>query len=79
MLEIKGLKKSYENNIVLDGIDLEVNRGDIIGVVGPSGTGKSTLLRSINLLEKPEAGSLTIGDINIELPLKGKNKKDYPY
>lgn len=76
MLEIKGLKKSYENNIVLDGIDLKVNRGDIIGVVGPSGTGKSTLLRSINLLEKPEAGSLTIGDINIELPLKGKNKKD---
>lgn len=75
MLEIKNLHKKFKNKVVLDGINLTVNKGDIIGIVGPSGTGKSTLLRSINLLEKPEEGSITIGDIHIELPLKGKNKK----
>lgn len=75
MLEIKNLHKKYNNKVVLDGIDLKVNRGDIIGIVGPSGTGKSTLLRSINLLEKPEEGSITVGDIHIDLPLQRKNKK----
>ena len=75
MLKIEGLSKRYEDNIVLDGIDLEVNKGDVIGIIGPSGTGKSTLLRSINLLEKPEAGKITIGDVSLTLPLKGADKK----
>lgn len=75
ILEIKGLKKKFNNNVVLDGIDLTVNKGDIIGIVGPSGTGKSTLLRSINLLEKPEAGEIILGDISLSLPLKGSSRK----
>ena len=75
ILEIKDLHKKFKNNIVLDGIDLTVNKGDIIGIVGPSGTGKSTLLRSINLLENPEAGSITIGEITVNLPLHRKEKK----
>ncbi|MDO4460258.1 MAG: amino acid ABC transporter ATP-binding protein [Clostridia bacterium] len=75
MLEITDLHKKFHNNVVLNGIDLSVNKGDIIGIVGPSGTGKSTLLRSINLLEKPEAGRLSLGDISIDLPLKGSSKK----
>ena len=75
MIEIKGLKKRFQDNIVLDGIDLSINKGDIIGIIGPSGTGKSTLLRSINLLERPEEGSISIGDTTINLPLKGKDKK----
>ena len=75
MIEIRGLKKKFQDNIVLDGIDLSINKGDIIGIIGPSGTGKSTLLRSINLLEKPEEGTITIGDISVSLPLKGKDKK----
>ena len=56
ILEIKNLHKKFKDNIVLNGVDLVVNKGDIIGIVGPSGTGKSTLLRSINLLERPEEG-----------------------
>lgn len=75
MLKIEGLSKKYEDNVVLDGIDLEVKKGDVIGIIGPSGTGKSTLLRSINLLEKPEQGRITIGDVSIELPLKGSDRK----
>lgn len=75
ILEIKGLSKRFKNNIVLDGVDLKVEKGDIIGIVGPSGTGKSTLLRCINLLEKPEAGNIRIGEIELDLPLKRKDKK----
>lgn len=75
VLTITNLHKKFNSNVVLDGINLTVNQGDIIGIVGPSGTGKSTLLRSINLLEKPEDGTITIGDISITLPLKGTNKK----
>ncbi|WP_191014362.1 amino acid ABC transporter ATP-binding protein [Treponema zioleckii] len=75
MIEIKGLKKKFQDNIVLDGINLSINKGDIIGIIGPSGTGKSTLLRSINLLEKPEEGSISIGQTSVSLPLKGSDKK----
>lgn len=75
ILDIKGLSKRYNNNVVLDGVDLTVEKGDIIGIVGPSGTGKSTLLRSINLLEKPEEGRITFGDLILDLPLKGEGRK----
>ena len=75
MLEIRNLHKRFKNNIVLDGIDLTINKGDIIGIVGPSGTGKSTLLRSINLLEKPEEGTILIDDLELNLPLKRGDKK----
>lgn len=75
MLKLEGLSKKYEDNVVLDNINLEINKGNVIGIIGPSGTGKSTLLRSINLLEKPEAGRITIGDISIDLPLKGRDKQ----
>lgn len=83
MLQIKGLKKKFNNNIVLDGIDLTINKGDIIGIIGPSGTGKSTLLRCINFLEIAEEGEITYIDdndssnvIDVKFPLKGQNKKN---
>lgn len=62
MIAIKGLKKRFQNNIVLDGIDLTINKGDVVGIIGPSGTGKSTLLRCIDRLETPEEGEITIND-----------------
>ena len=54
MIAIRNLKKSFRNNTVLDGIDLDINKGDVVGIIGPSGTGKSTLLRCIDRLETPE-------------------------
>lgn len=48
--------------MVLDDISLEIKQGDVVGIIGPSGTGKSTLLRCVNRLETPEKGTVTIGD-----------------
>ncbi|MDD6616804.1 MAG: amino acid ABC transporter ATP-binding protein [Lachnospiraceae bacterium] len=72
MFEIKNLHKTYHNNVVLDGIDLTIHKGDVIGIIGPSGTGKSTLLRCMNQLELPEQGTLTIDDHEIDLSRKNK-------
>ena len=73
-IAISQLHKKYHDNIVLDGIDLEIHKGDVIGIIGPSGTGKSTLLRCINQLEIPEQGVLDFeGKTN---DLTRKNKKD---
>ena len=58
MLEVKNLKKSFGNNVVLKDINFKVNKGDIISIVGPSGSGKSTLLRCINMIEKPSGGNI---------------------
>lgn len=50
MLEIKNLSKSFHENKVLDHINLKIEKGDVVGIIGSSGTGKSTLLRCINQL-----------------------------
>ena len=54
MIEIKNISKTFKNNKVLDGIDLTINQGDVVAIIGPSGTGKSTFLRCVDRLEKPE-------------------------
>jgi ABC-type polar amino acid transport system ATPase subunit len=74
-IEIRGLSKKYGENIVLDQVDLTINKGDVVAIIGPSGTGKSTLLRSINLLEKPEEGSVIINDREISLTTKSSKEK----
>ena len=76
MLKLKGIKKSFEGKTVLDGIDLEVKRGEVVAIIGPSGTGKSTLLRCINLLEMPDEGTVTIGELEVTAP-KIKRKEQY--
>lgn len=58
-LVIKGLKKHYGKNKVLNGIDFELKEGERVVVLGPSGSGKSTFLRCINRLEEPSAGEIT--------------------
>jgi polar amino acid transport system ATP-binding protein len=64
LLRIRGLRKSYGTNVVLDGIDLDVAEGEVSVLLGPSGSGKSTLLRCVNHLEKPDAGYIEMaGDI----------------
>ncbi len=60
LIEVKNLKKYYNGGEVkaLDGISVDICKGDVIAVIGPSGGGKSTFLRSLNLLEKPTSGSI---------------------
>ena len=58
LIEIKSLSASYENNVVLQNIDFRVNENDFIGVIGPNGGGKTTLLKVILGLIRPSAGSI---------------------
>ncbi len=61
VLEIKGLKKSFGDTLLIDGLDLSLPPGGIIGVIGPNGAGKTTLFRMITGQEKPDAGTIEIG------------------
>ena len=58
MIKVEHLKKEYAGVTPLKDVTAEIRDGDVIAVIGPSGTGKSTLLRCINLLEKPTAGRI---------------------
>jgi polar amino acid transport system ATP-binding protein len=64
MVQAEAVRKSFGDNLVLQGIDLEVARGEVVCLIGPSGSGKSTFLRCINHLEKIDAGRLRVdGDL----------------
>ncbi|MCC5911893.1 MAG: methionine ABC transporter ATP-binding protein [Clostridiaceae bacterium] len=76
MIYIKGLKKSFDNLNVLEGIDLKIQEGAIFGLAGRSGTGKSTLLRCINSLESFDEGILKVMDVNVD-ELTDKEKRLY--
>lgn len=65
ILEIKNLKKSYGKNEVLKDISLSVKEGEVISIIGSSGSGKSTFLRSINLLESPSGGEILFHGKNV--------------
>jgi polar amino acid transport system ATP-binding protein len=78
IVQIRGLKKSFGPLTVLNGFDFDVERGEVVCLLGPSGSGKSTLLRCINHLERPDAGVVAVdgeiigyrrtGDVLHELP-----------
>jgi putative amino-acid transport system ATP-binding protein len=67
VIELKSLCKHFGKTVVLDGIDLTIKKGEIIVIIGPSGTGKSTLLRCVNFLEHPTAGEITVGDLTVDV------------
>ncbi|MCR5023036.1 MAG: amino acid ABC transporter ATP-binding protein [Lachnospiraceae bacterium] len=74
MIKVDHLSKKFGNNVVLSDISFDIEKGDVIAIIGPSGTGKSTLLRSLDLLERPENGKISFDDETYELAhLKGKN------
>lgn len=58
VMEIQGLKKSFGNLDVLKGIDVSVEKGEVLSIIGPSGSGKSTFLRCLNMLERPTSGKV---------------------
>ncbi|WP_181704687.1 amino acid ABC transporter ATP-binding protein [Chthonobacter rhizosphaerae] len=66
MIAVEGLVKRFGDRTVLDGVDLSIRRGEIVVVIGPSGTGKSTLLRCFNYLERPDAGIVRVGDVTVD-------------
>ena len=68
MIRLDHLKKVYPNVTPLSDVNAEINTGDVISVIGPSGTGKSTLLRCINLLERPDGGKIYFEDEEITSP-----------
>ncbi len=67
MIELKNVKKRFGDNKVLRGVDLTVNKGDVVVILGASGSGKTTLLRCINFLERADEGELRIGDEIVDL------------
>ena len=68
ILSIRGLHKAYGGNTVLKGVDLDVHRGELVFVIGPSGSGKSSLLRCCNVLEPVTAGSILFDGEDITAP-----------
>lgn len=76
LIRVKNLSKVYKNNndevYALKNINLEINSGEIFGIIGLSGAGKSTLIRCLNRLEEPTEGKISIDDIEIT----NLNKKD---
>ncbi len=67
MIKLESLSKHFGKTIVLDGIDLTIEKGEIVVIIGPSGTGKSTLLRCLNFLEQPTTGTMTVGDLTVDV------------
>ncbi|EHK66735.1 amino acid ABC transporter ATP-binding protein [Achromobacter arsenitoxydans] len=66
MIKIENLSKSYGSHRVLDGINAEINQGEVVCLIGPSGSGKSTLLRCINGLERYEGGRITVDGVTVD-------------
>lgn len=66
MISLQGITKRFSGHTVFKDIDLSLAQGEIIVIIGPSGTGKSTLLRCINFLERPDAGRLQVGDLSVD-------------
>ena len=66
MISIKNLTKEFSGQKVLDGIDIDIEKGEVVALVGASGAGKSTILRSLNYLEQPDSGTITIDDFKVD-------------
>ena len=76
LIKIEQLKKHYKGGEIkaLDGLDLEISKGEVVVIIGPSGSGKSTFLRSMNLLELPTSGTITFEGVDITDPKTDINK-----
>lgn len=66
MIVVEHLTKRFNETTVLDGVDLNVNEGEVVAIIGPSGSGKTTFLRCLNLLETPSAGRIQVGKVQID-------------
>lgn len=74
MLKVEGIEKTFGQNKVLKGIDLTVNQGDVVALIGPSGTGKTTLLRTINILERADKGHIIVDGVSVDCQSATQNE-----
>src|SRR3546814_16250498 len=66
MIVVEKLTKQFKGQVVLNGIDLEIKEGEVVAIIGPSGSGRTTFLRCLNFLEEPSSGRIKDGDIEID-------------
>ena len=76
MITIKSITKSFGSLQVLKGIDLQINKGEVVSIVGPSGAGKTTLLRSIGTLDRPDGGEVVVDGVDVGT-LSSKKLSDF--
>ena len=77
MIDIKNITKSFGSLQVLKGIDLHIEKGEVVSIVGPSGAGKTTLLQIIGTLDRPDTGHIQINNIDVTR-LSQKQLSDFP-
>ena len=65
VLEVRGIRKAFGSNVVLDGVSLKVAKSEMVFILGPSGSGKSTFLRCCNRLEEPDAGDVILDGVSL--------------
>ena len=77
LISVRGLKKYYNKGVIkaLDGVDVDIHKGEVVVIIGPSGGGKSTLLRSLNLLEEPTEGAVFFEGVDITRKKDDEGKK----
>lgn len=73
MIKLENIHKYFDSQHVLKGINLNVNKGEVVSILGPSGSGKSTLLRCINFLEQPTSGIVEIGEKRVDVKTASKS------
>ena len=76
MIDIRNITKSFGSLQVLKGIDLHIDKGEVVSIVGPSGAGKTTLLQIIGTLDRPDTGSVTVDGIDVT-SLSSKKLSDF--
>ena len=75
MIHVENLQKSFGDNKVLTGVDIDIHKGEVLVIIGPSGCGKSTFLRCLNMLETPNDGKIFLDGIEITAPTTNINKQ----
>lgn len=75
MIHVEGLCKSFGDNNVLNGVDIDIHKGEVLVIIGPSGCGKSTFLRCLNMLEKPTSGKIYLDGVDMTDPKVNINKQ----